>query len=551
MKKKHSSVEGFVVRRPNNQLGVSKAKRHNSGDDPTRTFIRPSLHNGESKISRNLGKPQVGLGLGRADVSESLKGLDEKIQPAKKMSRRELRKLKKLSKKKHPIRKFIFKFILFSIISCIVIGGGYMGYKVLNASHNVVQGNILDIFKPQMLKEDKNGRSSFLILGTSEDDNGHSGADLTDSMLVVSINQTDKNIYMFSVPRDLYVEYGTACPSGYSGKINAYYSCSNSGTTPSDEQDRLTKTQKLVGDVFGVEIQYSIHVNHTVIKQVVDAIGGVDVDIQGSNGDPGVYDRNFDWRCNFTCYYVKYTNGVHHLDGIHALFLAMARGDIAPTYGLGNSNFDREKNQQKILIAMRDKALTAGTLTNLGAVTKLIDALGDNLRTNIQTSEIQTLMKIASEVKPTNVNSISLVDGDDTVMGTGMYYGASVVMPKAGMFKYSDIQNYIAKKISSDPVVREAAPVVVLNGSGVAGYGKTKSEELIAKGYTVSLVDTAPEGTYATVEIYQIGTSSPETAKKLSLLYGVTLKTTKPPVTVTGDIQFVIIYGVAPATPNQ
>ena len=84
-------------------------------------------------------------------------------------------------------------------------------------------------------------------------------------------------------------------------------------------------------------------------EKIIDAVGGVDIDIQGSNGAPGVLDRNFDWRCNYKCYMVKYDNGVHHLDGERALFLAMARGSVEPTYGLGNSNFDREKNQQKII----------------------------------------------------------------------------------------------------------------------------------------------------------------------------------------------------------
>jgi LCP family protein required for cell wall assembly len=413
-----------------------------------------------------------------------------------------------------------------------------MAYKFIVAGQNVFQGNILDIFKNQALKQDINGRSNFIILGTSEDDPDHGGADLTDSILVVSIDQKNKNAYIFNVPRDLYVKYGMACFSGYAGKINEYFMCS-----AEDEQARLNATQKFIGDIFGLDIQYGVHVNHTVIKDVVNAIGGIDVDIQGSNGNPGVYDRNFDWRCNYKCYLVKYDNGVHHLDGEHALFLAMARGDTAPTYGLGNSNFDREKNQQKILIAIRDKALSTGALTNLGTITGIIDALGNNLRTNIQSAEIRTLTQVASEIKSADIHTLSLFGEDGSVVTTGSYGGASVVMPSAGIFEYSEIQNFIKKSVTNDPVARENAPIVVLNGTGQTGYGKTKADLLTTAGYNISLVDTAPDGTYENVEIYQIGTDNPATAEKLATLYGVTIKKIAPPTTVNGDVRFVIIFG--------
>lgn len=53
--------------------------------------------------------------------------------------------------------------------------------------------------------------------------------------------------------------------------------------------------------------------------------------------------------------------------------------------GLAQSNFDREKNQQKVIVALREKALSAGTLANPGKVMSLISALGDNLNTNFDT----------------------------------------------------------------------------------------------------------------------------------------------------------------------
>lgn len=541
MKKQRTSIDGFIPRRSGDNLGVIHSS---NAQNP---IISASKDNQRKTIGDNIMQTTVkkrsGLDIVRSDIDESLRDIDTVSEPVKKLSRKQRRRIKKMSKKPRNRVRRVIKWLIIVLIIAALAAGGYAAYKFIAAGGNIFQGNIFGLFQSQSLKEDSNGRSNFLILGTSEDDLGHGGANLTDSMLVVSINQKNKNIYMFSVPRDLYVKYGTSCISGYSGKINAYFSCVNEGTSNEAEQDRLTKTQKLVGDIFGLDIQYGVHVNHTVIKEAVDAVGGVEVNVQGSNGAPGVLDRNFDWRCKYKCYLVKYTNGIHHLDGEHALFLSMARGDIEPTYGLGRSNFDREINQQKIIIALKNKAMSTGTLTNLGAVTKLLDSLGNNLRTNIQSNEIRTLMQATSETKEKDIHTLSLIGGDNPLLTTGMYGGGSVVMPSAGIFNYSDIQTHIRKNLSSDPVTREAASIVVLNGTGQSGYGQNKANELTKKGFNVTRIDNAPEGTYDNVEIYQIGKDNSATATKLADKFNVVVKKTKPPIFVDGNVKFVIIFG--------
>jgi hypothetical protein len=92
--------------------------------------------------------------------------------------------------------------------------------------------------------------------------------------------------------------------------------------------------------------------------------------------------------------------------------------------------------------------------------------------------------------------------------------------------------------------VREAAPITVLNGTGRAGYGQLMADELASMGYTISNVNTAPDGSYDDVEIYQIGTGNSATAKKLKKLYGVKeIKKTDPPALITGETKFVVIFG--------
>ena len=548
MKKTKSNIEGFVLRRPGTQIG-SLHDPHKSQGKATDTdpIDRPLIQQSNER-SVELGREQTGRAIGRSDIDESLNEIDSE-KPKEKLTRKQRRMMKKMAKRSRNKKRKVLKRILIFVAVIIVAVGGFAVYRFIDMGGRVLQGNILDIFQTKPLAQDKNGRSNFLVLGTTEDDPNHPGSNLTDSMLVVSINQKDKDIFMFNIPRDLYVEYGMACVAGYSGKVNAYFSCINDGSTNEEEQDRLLRTQELVGNIFGLDIQYGVHINQTVLKEIVDAIGGIDVDIQGSNGAPGILDRNFDWRCNYTCYYVKYDNGVHHLDGTHALFLSQARGDVAPTYGLGNSNFDREKNQQKILTAMKVKATSSGILTNLGALTKIMDALGKNLRTNVKTEEIRTLTKVVNDIKQRDIHTISLVDSEDpskTVVKTGNIGGASVVMPRTGVYQYDEIQEFI--KVSMEPIdeaANEAAPIAVFNGSGKSGLAQTEADKLIDDNLTVSQIDNAPSGNYKSIEIYQIGTGYQATADRLSDIYGVKIKTSQCPVKVNKDIQFAIILGAS------
>lgn len=540
MKNNRPTIDGFVPRRARSQLGDLHSMQPTARTDLNE---RP-LHSGDG-YGQKVGEARRNQSIGRSDIDDSLRQIDTLVG-AGQANRRGRQKLGKPLKPRSRVKRFIKWFGLLILLIGLILGG-YVGTKFLSAGTNIFKGSVFDIIKTQPLKQDSNGRSNFLILGTSEDDPGHGGAYLTDSMMVLSIDQANKNAYMFSVPRDLYVQYGMACNSGYSGKINEYFNCVSSDyKSPAAEQKRLTETQAFVGKIFGLDIQYGIHVNNTVIKQAVDAVGGVDVNIQGSNGDPGVLDRNFDWRCNYKCYFVKYTNGVHHLDGEHALFLSMARGDVAPTYGLSNSNFDREINQQKIILALKQKAITTGTLANIGKITSLIDALGNNLRTNVQTSEIRTLAGLASDIKPSDIHTISFESANGSVVKTGNYNGQSIVMPSAGMYDYREIRSFVAQSLSANPVVRENAKIVVLNGSSVTGAGQTLADKLTSNKFTVSTVANAPQGKYSNIEIYTLDSSKTATLAALKSLYpNATIKTSTPPLAVASDTAFVIVVGSA------
>jgi len=544
-KNTHSSVDGFIPRRAGAQLG---SLHENEKETP----IDRSLHTGNKQSREVVGVAREQKIIGRSDIDDSLREIDDpELENGSRRSRRAQKKRDKREKKanKKPQRKIvrIIKWVLIGLLIILLSIGGYLAFKAINASDSVFKGNIFDLVKHDPLKEDVNGRSNFLVLGTSEDDPGHDGSNLTDTIIIVSINQKTKDAFTFSIPRDLQVEYGQACAEGYSGKINSYFSCIDEGEDDAAEQARLTGMQKFVGDITGMDIQYGVHVNYTVMRDVVKAIGN-SITVNIESRDPnGQMDSNFDWKCgpNYSkrkqvCppngHFIDYPNGPAVLDAEHALYLAQARGDREPTYGFEQSNPDRERNQQKILVAIRDKAISSGTLTNIGSVTGLIDALGSNLRTNVATKEIQTLVALAKDIPSDKIISIDLhKDGEFVFDGAGQ--------PVEGKYEYGDLRAYLNKKITAEPFVKEEPHVTVLNGSGIAGKAQIEADKLSAKGFLVDDVDNAPDGTYPAYTVYQIDAKKPLTAAKLKSLYNVTLITTAPPVSVVGDTDFLIIIG--------
>ena len=490
MRKQTSSLDGFVPRRGPTVGGGTRQELGRPTPE-----VRANIGRASQPIAQTPATRPVAMR--RSDIDESLAQIHDDEQP--KQARRGFfrRKPKKVATRKRKI----FKRLAILLVLVLLVVGAFVAIRAMIASGNVFEGNVFDIFQSKPLKMDENGRSNVLVFGTSEDDPGHEAALLTDSIMVISVDQNQKNAFMVSIPRDLIVDYGAACVAGYQGKINALYGCySEDGTNEKDGADAL---KKKVGEILGLDIQYYSHVNYTVVRDTVKALGSIDVTIEST--DPrGIMDSNFDWKCKAgnarasratilkNCppsgHFIDLPNGKVTLDAEHALYLAQARGASAPTYGLERSNFDREINQQKIVKGIREKAVSVGTLTDVGKVTGLIDALGENLRTDFATAEIRTLIDLGQSIESDSIQSLSLVKEGEELVASGL----GGVIPTAGSFEYAEIQAFIDKNMSSDPVIREAANIVVMNGTATPGLALTESGRLAEAGYTVSNATNAP-----------------------------------------------------------
>lgn len=383
-----------------------------------------------------------------SDITASLNAIDEEAAQVKPKPKKSRKVKKPLTKRQKITRRTL---IIVAIL--VLLAGGFFAYRAISSGSRMFDGNIFGALQSKPLQTDEYGRSNVLVFGTSEDNEGHSGADLADSIILLSINQKTNEANMMSVPRDLWVDYtNPSCSVGSEGKINAVYMCATEAHNGDKDKASLDFARK-TSEVIGTDVQYYARVNYSVVRDLVDALGGVEVMID-SDDPRGILDRNFDKNCPngpYTCHFVKYENGPAYLDGEHALALSRAR-NAKGGYGLSGSNFDREKNQQAIIRAVQEKALTTGTLTNPAKVLGLIDSLGDNVKTNLQPSELQTVIRIARNVSPDEIISLDLRDANgNALVTTGNYMGQSIVQPVLGLKNYSGIQAFVAESFAPQP----------------------------------------------------------------------------------------------------
>ncbi len=423
----------------------------------------------------------------------------------------------------------------------VVLVGGFLGWKVYKNTSKVFNGNIFGIFSNTKLKGEDQGRVNIMITGTSEDDPGHSGALLTDSIMIASIDPVNNTGFLISIPRDLWVSYETdSCQFGNEGKINAVYECGEDIKFHEDgfPDGGLGLMEKVIEKDTGLDINYYVKIDYTAFRQAVNSVGGVDVTIK--TDDPrGLYDGNIGKQDGGP---LKLPNGNVHLDGQTALNLARARCDTV-CYGFTKGDFDRTEHQRMMLLALKDKALSAGTLSNPAKISSLLDSVGNNVKTDFQVSELRRLYDISKQIQNQNLKSVGLADDDVKLVTTGNVNGSSIVKPVAGIDDFSQIKAYLKRLTSNDPVVKEGATAVVLNGSGVDGLARKKADELADKGITVKAVATTT--THPTTTIVFLNSQKTATSSYLAQKFGVTptTDTTGVPEAKSYNADFVIILG--------
>lgn len=343
-------------------------------------------------------------------------------------------------------RKKRTKRILITLLVILLCAGGWVGWKFASNSAKIFGwDNLFGALSNVKLKGEDEGRVNVLLAGNSADDPGHGGADLTDSIMVLSINPQDKTAFLISIPRDLYVEV----PDHGYAKINEVYQ--------DGEQDDFSESgyakggmgllEKVVSQKLGIPIHYYALVNYTALEQAVNAVGGIKVTIASSDPD-GLYDSSRDLQTGKPL--VDLQNGEQTLNGRQALNLARARGNGYGSYGFPRSDFNRTEHQRLILIGLKEKAGSAKTLSNPVKVGQLFDAMGNNVKTDFTLAEVRRLYTLTKEIPSADITSASLSDGKDInlLASYTTRFGQSALIPAAGVDDYAAIQAYIKELLS-------------------------------------------------------------------------------------------------------
>jgi LCP family protein required for cell wall assembly len=235
-------------------------------------------------------------------------------------------------------------------------------------------------------------------------------ATLTDTLMVASLDPVGKTVALLSIPRDL---VNTPLGNGnvFGPKLNSLMSYANRNPDefPGGGKRAL---QDAVGALLDVRIHYTATMDMLGFVRMVDALGGVDIEVAEGFSDPK-YDGFGFGQMGWTV-----AAGPNHFDGLNALAYVRSRK------ATGESDFTRQERQQQVLLALRAKLTASGSL--VFALPGLLDALGDTVETDFPVDDLPAVAAIFDEIDADAI--VRVVIRFPLVGGTTNRYG-SVQVP--------------------------------------------------------------------------------------------------------------------------
>jgi LCP family protein required for cell wall assembly len=392
------------------------------------------------------------------------------------------------------------------------------------------------VTQPPIPPWDGRERLNILLIGADEQGGGHN----TDTLISVSIDPQTKQIVMFQLPRDT---VDVPVPPGpaqslfggvYQGKINSFFS--NVRSRPDlfpghGDATGYNGLKALLGNLYGLDIKYYVEVNFDGFTQVVDALGGVTINVQipvlddNYPNPPGRRERLY------------IPAGIQHMTGEEALKYARSRKST--------SDFDRGARQQRVLVSLREQLDVGQALQNIDA---LADAMGRSVKTDIPRELVPQLLGIAEEFDARSIRSV--------IFAPPFYQDECLNCPPRGYIivpNVARIQAAVRQAFNIDPdfaeardaLLEEGAELWVLNGSGRTGEAARLSEYLSYLGLAATAPAQRPDTSglpRTTVRAYNGAEAEfPLTVDALRLVFGVEVE----PVTDAAiRVDFVIITGV-------
>jgi LCP family protein required for cell wall assembly len=389
------------------------------------------------------------------------------------MSDRELAKTKiprynggSTKKKASWLRVVLAIFLIIGITSGIYLL--YKGYKV--SSDIGFQFTPTNILKPEAkpeLKKDSTGKyTNVMLIGVDTREKG----DLmnTDTIIIASFNYDTKDIVMISIPRDFHVQVN---PNKYwFNKINSAYAVNEKRSKGSG----LLALQSIVEEMTGMEIQYHAMIDFNGFVQLIDAVGGVYVNVDNSFTDY-MYPKGLKYET------ISFKSGPQLMDGTTALKYSRSRHSMHNSEG---TDFARARRQQKVIYAFKDVVLSSETLLNPKKIMDLMSAVQNNLKISEFTVEdIEAGVNLLKELDKGKGNTYSFVldpsAGNSSLITSQnvVNTGAYAIGPIEGLGKYDNIKEFVGLILKDPQLYSEDSSIYVYNtGLGYqATYDKTQS----------------------------------------------------------------------------
>lgn len=398
-------------------------------------------------------------------------------------------------------------------------GTGFPSLSLFGALRHLVSAD------EKGLRGEQNDRINVLLLGIGGE--GHEGPQLSDTILFASVKPSQKQVGLLSIPRDLTVPipsqgwrkvnaanaYGEAAQPGLGGSLSA----------------------QVVGDVLGAEIPYWVRVDFDGFADLVDELGGIDVEVErafvdeqypvlgkeeaecgdaavpsaDSEADPDLPTTPYplpppDYSCRFEA--LSFKAGWTRMDGDTALKYVRSRHG---TNG-ESSDFARARRQQKVILSVREKLTSAATLLNPGRIGNLMGLLRSHLATNMELWEIVRLASLLKDVDPATVITRVLDAGPSSPLYATSLNGAYVLLPKND--DWTPVRQLAAGLVDpaanvgtgASAYVPAPARIELQNGTGINGLGFRTSQLLQTHGFMVSKVGNAAERGYAQTLVYDL-----------------------------------------------
>ncbi|HWA52244.1 MAG TPA: LCP family protein [Patescibacteria group bacterium] len=345
------------------------------------------------------------------------------------------------------LKRFIFahiqltRFVILGAFFVLIIGSLLFLFKTVS---NSVLGEELVAAKNFILPDTQNKRINILLMGVRGESGD--GPDLTDTMILVSINTQNKKMALISIPRDIWVD-------DLKDKVNSAYMY---GKQKGGAQTGIILAKSTIEEITGQQIDYGVVVDFSSFKDIVDAIGGVQVNVANSFTDTQYPVAGQENNPCISCRYmtVSFQKGLQTMNGDTALEFVRSRH----ASGVEGNDIAREARQQLIIDAILKKIVTPQVLTNTSIDEKLFNVLRNNILTDMTLKNAGSVARYIIDAKN---NKISYTIPDDllyTPSNEYLYHNqffthAFVFIPNnkksiSGSEDWSDIQKWVSSVLN-------------------------------------------------------------------------------------------------------